>query len=544
MPGIKRNEWVILAVILIMTAGWKIILLSVNAFPFNADEAIVALMARHALQGQIPIFFYGQAYMGSLDALLVASLFALVGEKVICIRIVQLVLYLLTIITTVEIGRVGFRSVKIGLFAAALLSIPAVNMTLYSTISLGGYGETLLLGNLILISGIRILNQMTDEQGSRYFWLGWLGLGIFTGIGLWADGLTLVYSAPTLLILVIMVYKNRKAIPGLKALQSFSSLFGGVFIGAMPWWIFAFQNGLGQLTSELMGTAVNVDQASLFQQLINRVVNLLLIGMTAFLGFRPPWAVIWLAFPVIPFVLFFWGWVMVRAIKKTVIFSPIRPTYWFLSGIVMTLALGFVSTPFGNDPSGRYFLPMTVPFALAAADLLTASLPRTLYQGLAVSGIMAFHLIGTWQCVMVNPPGITTQFDAVTVIDHQYDSELISFLKDNHEYYGYSNYWTAYPLAFESGEQLIFIPRLPYHQDFRYTIRDDRYAPYRTLVESAKRTAYITTNHPDLDEKLRTAFTQRGVNWKEKKIGNYQVFYDLSQTVRPEEIGLGDPSKP
>ena len=72
----KRLEWILFIFILAAAAGWKLILLSMNAFPFNADEAVVALMARHALQGNIPIFFYGQAYMGSLDALLVAA----VGE--------------------------------------------------------------------------------------------------------------------------------------------------------------------------------------------------------------------------------------------------------------------------------------------------------------------------------------------------------------------------------------------------------------------------------------------------------------------------------
>jgi hypothetical protein len=53
-----------------------------NAVPFNADEAIVALMARHILQGERPIFFYGQAYMGSLDAYLVALGFLLFGQQI------------------------------------------------------------------------------------------------------------------------------------------------------------------------------------------------------------------------------------------------------------------------------------------------------------------------------------------------------------------------------------------------------------------------------------------------------------------------------
>jgi hypothetical protein len=36
--------------------------------PLNSDEAVVGLMARHILDGKRPVFYYGQAYMGSLDA--------------------------------------------------------------------------------------------------------------------------------------------------------------------------------------------------------------------------------------------------------------------------------------------------------------------------------------------------------------------------------------------------------------------------------------------------------------------------------------------
>src|SRR5688572_26249211 len=67
--------------------------------PFNADEAVVGLMARHILQGARPVFFYGQAYMGSLDAWLIAALFRVAGEQVLVLRAVQTALYLLYILT-------------------------------------------------------------------------------------------------------------------------------------------------------------------------------------------------------------------------------------------------------------------------------------------------------------------------------------------------------------------------------------------------------------------------------------------------------------
>ena len=79
--------------VLLLGLAWKMVLISQNAFPFNADEAIVGLMGRHILMGERPIFFYGQAYMGSLDAFLVALGFYLFGINIQVIRFLQILLF-------------------------------------------------------------------------------------------------------------------------------------------------------------------------------------------------------------------------------------------------------------------------------------------------------------------------------------------------------------------------------------------------------------------------------------------------------------------
>src|SRR5439155_22044442 len=50
--------------------------------PTNSDEATVGLMSLHIARGTgFPIFFYGQHYMGALEAYLAAPLFWLVGPS-------------------------------------------------------------------------------------------------------------------------------------------------------------------------------------------------------------------------------------------------------------------------------------------------------------------------------------------------------------------------------------------------------------------------------------------------------------------------------
>ncbi len=168
----------ILLGILAAAAGLKAWLVGMGRVPFNADEAVVALMARHILAGERPVFFYGQAYMGSLDAYLVAAGFWIWGQQVWVIRLVQGLLYLVTIITTVWMGKAAFGSFKTGLLAAGLLAIPAVNVSLYTTASLGGYGEALLIGNLIMLTGLYIMRSLSVQATrTKYLMAGLGGVG-------------------------------------------------------------------------------------------------------------------------------------------------------------------------------------------------------------------------------------------------------------------------------------------------------------------------------------------------------------------------------
>jgi hypothetical protein len=208
---------------------------------------------------------------------------------------------------------------------------------------------------------------------------------------------------------------------------------------------------------------------------------------------------------------------------------------------MLAVGLGFVLTPFGGDPSGRYFLPVAVPLALFAASLILDLLDRTGPLAWSLVGlVLVYNLWGTVDCIRRYPPGLTTQFDTVTQIDPRASPDLVAFLRDRHLTRGYTNYWVAYPLAFLSQEELIYTPRLPYHPDFRYTGRDDRYPTYTEQVGQAETIAYITARSPALDETLRNGFQAAGVSWKEIQIGDYRVFYELSRRINPEEIGLGE----
>lgn len=514
----------------IIAAIFKAILLAFDVFPFNADEAIVGLMARHTLQGQWSTFFYGQAYMGSLDAILVAFGFQLIGQKVVTIRVIQVILYSLTVFTTVILGKLIFRSERAGLLGAVLLTIPTVNTTLYTTISLGGYGEALLIGNLLLIIALTF-----SKDGS----LGWIAAwGFLSGLGFWAFGITMVFIFPSAILLVyLLAHRGGKE----RILGAVFALIG-LLVGAMPLVLWGIDNGFGILWSEVFGSAIAGASSSHFLLAIyEHTLNFVLFGFTVVLGLRPPWSINWLAAPLIPVALGFWLAVFGLTIQNLRRKDPSSLGRWLLIGVVLTLVAGFILTPFGADPSGRYFLPLLVPMALFAGEVIVhiwKEATSRLWIWLCIAAILGFNLWGTIQSAAKKPPGITTQFDSVTWIDHSYDDDLVRFLEVVDATRGYSNYWVAYPVAFLSSEDIVFIPKLPYHEDFRYTERDNRYTQYEELVTESDQVAYITTNHPEMDEKLRSNFESAGISWQEEWVGDYHVFYGLSSKITPEDMAI------
>jgi hypothetical protein len=547
----------------------KVWLLKSGVVPFNSDEAIVALMARHILQGGTPVFFYGQAYMGSLDALLVAAGFYLFGNSVWMVRVIQIGLYAFTILTTAVLAWRLTGVWVTGVMAALVLAVPTINMALYTTVSLGGYGEMLLIGNLILLLTLKIVNEF-QRHDKKVRLLLWFGLGFLCGLGLWVFGLTLVYSVPAIIYITWYWYRTRRVSRVNKPTESlwfnkirsiifsrkdemvypFSFLgivaVGGIF-GSFPFWAYAQRFGINNLITELGGGAIaGVESLGKLGQIFQHLLNLSIFGSTVILGIRPPWEIRWLALPLAPFVILLWIGVIIFAIRKIIRELKIDPSdsnysHSPLLGVVVLMVLsGFIFTPFGADPSGRYFLPINIVLAIFAAQAFwkwRARFGNAIWAGFCM--ILVFNFWGTLQVASKVPLGMTTQFDAVTQIDHSYDDELIEFLNQTGENRGYTNYWVAYPLAFLSDESLIFVPRLPYHQDLRYTQRDDRYFPYGLVVDQADSTAYITTNNPPLDEQIRAGFLDLDVSWQETVIGDYQIYYQLSRAVEPEEIRFG-----
>jgi hypothetical protein len=463
-------------------------------------------------------------------------------------RLVQLALVLGVIATTYALGLRIYRSVWMAGTAGLFMALPVVLVTLYTTVTQGGYGELLLIGTLLLLLALDL-----DGRGAEAAWRRWLLFGLLSGVGFWISGLIFVYWLPAAGLLLAGQWGRLRhgARQGRsRAVLQWLAWAAGFAAGASPWLWYTLTQSPATLWEMLGTTAAGRPDVSLVA-VVGHLYNLILFGLTVMFGLRPPWGARFLALPLVPYALVIYSALTLFIFRRS-FFShdAARRGRMMLGGCVLMQAAMFVLTPLGADPSGRYFLPVMPILALFLADLLWPlrvwlhhpSWPTAgtwLGRGRALAlGVLLFNFWGNLQCAVAFPPGLTTQLVPNTQVDQRHLTELAAFLRAQGETSGYTNYWVAFPLAFLTGDDLIYAARLPYRSDLTYARRDNRYLPYSQAVDQSVRAAYITSLHPALDKLLREGFDRLGVSYLEKQIGDYHIFYALARKVTPDELGL------
>lgn len=512
--------------VLLVALVARILLLASNTVSFHSDEAVVGLMARHILEGERPVFFYGQAYMGSLDAWLVALGFAALGETVLTIRIVQSALYLLVVATAFAVGwRVSGR-VIVATVTALLFAVPNVLLALYTTATLGGYNETLMLGNLILLLAWDVTHE---HRTSRWRWL---ALGLCAGVGWWVNGLIIAFILPASVLILWTIWRSRSEMPLQRNLLPILLGLAGFLVGSAPWWAFNVANDFAALRFYLPSGEpsefANTNIAPLPTD--QRLIGLFLLGLPTVIGLRFPWLPEYFLPLVGIAVLLIYVLSVVRLLRGKSVLKP-NGRLLVISMMLLFAAL-FIFSRFNFDPSGRYFVPLALPLALAFGAFVAAVKQPLLRAGLVIV-VVGYSAAGVIVAAATNPPGITTQFVAETHIPNDDDAALIAFLDEHGLLHGYTNYWVSFRIAFLSGERLQYSAALPEKSDLSYTPFFNRYLPYVTATENAppEQIAFITANVEAVRTALEASFAAQGVTFDHAQIGIYHVYYNFAPNV-------------
>jgi 4-amino-4-deoxy-L-arabinose transferase-like glycosyltransferase len=503
----------------------KVVLIPMKAIPFDSDEAIPVLMAKHILAGGRPIFWYGEAYTGSLDCYLTAGAYSLLGVSVTVARAVQSLEYLGAILFTYLLARRIIHDRFAALATTWMMALPTPLLSLFTTTDLV-YTVVPLLGSVLLFVGHKLLHESEKSL------VLWLVFGTLAGLAFWTFGLLVIYILPVGL-LILSRLRRRLCPHYLLTTLAF-------FLFSSPWWIYNFnhENAAFHVVFEsdpLLDVPMSL-----------RVLGFFCLGLPTLFGFRYPWApqivlpvLAWaiLAFYLAVLAFAVHAWYRRFALSGTKGRAGVSASGFTLLWLLILLWLGlFFSTRFGIDSSGRYYLPLYTPLLIFAGVALAALRQR--YRRLAIGLlilVLGFNLLTTFLALWQGQPGFTAQMSPARQFDNRHDQDLIAFLKE-HGPYGYSHHWITYKIAFLSDEQVILAAQLPYHSHLHYNPRDDRYPPYSRQVAASDRAVYVTFQEPHLDRLLRSSFAAMGVSYREQDIGPYRVFYDLSAKVEPWQL--------
>ena len=90
---LRRERWIVLAIVTLVVAARSAVFVLRPESYFDADQAIVGLMAKHLSELRaFPVFLYGQTYMLGVEAWLAAPLFAIAGVSATALKVPLLIM--------------------------------------------------------------------------------------------------------------------------------------------------------------------------------------------------------------------------------------------------------------------------------------------------------------------------------------------------------------------------------------------------------------------------------------------------------------------
>ena len=228
---LKIGAYGIFAFLIIVLATLLRILLIAWGWPHsNADEDTMGIMAMHiAYKGEHPIFFYGQHYMGTLEAYLGGAFFRLFGISVFSLRLGTVLFFALFLVSMYDLTSLLYTK-KLALITLVLLGIGSSIMLETEIVALGGYPELLFFGSLsMLLACWLALTYDQYSSPSRRLWrsIAYGCWGLVAGLGFWSDFLMLVFILSSGLLLVLFCWRE---------LLQFAviPLVSGLIIGSFP----------------------------------------------------------------------------------------------------------------------------------------------------------------------------------------------------------------------------------------------------------------------------------------------------------------------
>ena len=183
----------------------------------DGDEAMVGIQAERILRGDFPTYFYGQAYMGSLETYLIAALFRLFGPSAWAMRAVPILLSLLLVYLTWRLAyallpRDSRATPLLAGLAALFAAVPPLYDAVTELRTWGGQIEVYVIILALLLATVELAHRLRDGAATAELARRWAIWGFLAGLGIWVNPL-IVYALITAVLWLAFPYA-RRAFPG------------------------------------------------------------------------------------------------------------------------------------------------------------------------------------------------------------------------------------------------------------------------------------------------------------------------------------------
>jgi 4-amino-4-deoxy-L-arabinose transferase-like glycosyltransferase len=482
----------------------------------HPDQGVVVLMAKHIMQGgEFPLMHYGQAYLGTLEAFLLAIPYLLFGVNLWVVHLVPVVCFLVFCFALFLLARTLF-STPVGLWALLWCAFAPLPLTEYSIMPQLGNITAPMFGTIILYLAVFSLKSVAPLPKR----LGYGLLGLLAGIGWWTSPMLIYYLFTVPLFMILKEKWGELLKGGLGGLVLF-------FIGALPF--FSYYGWEPQIKIFSMGEGYSLKSLKeglrlFFLERIHYFLDLDKLAGLHQIFF-------WLGAVVyISAVLFFiWNfrhdWA--RLVKPNR-WGKIAPGFLLVLFFIIFVATIASSVHIERNAT-RYFFPLATFFPLALGFWVVYSSPRWRFLPM----VLFFSLLGLqggtgWKFIRVQAPQAEAATQKVLGLTQALDQRNIQQV--------YSWQWPGSEMInFYSRETVLSARPM-----------GERYRPYEDRLEAAARAAFLDPGDKAIPPTLKII----GGSCRQEKLDAYDLYTAfrppsvLYQEIPREEITVSASDQP
>lgn len=521
-------------VIVVFGLGLKVFQIWSSSVTVDADSSIIGLMGLHIMKlKELPIFYYGQSYMGSLEAIVAAVYFKILGVSASSLHLVPTTFWALFVIANFFLIKKVFGK-STAVVASLFLAFPNAYLSDRLFRAWGGYMETLFFGTLIILITLKIIGELERGGNRSSFWFGLLGF--LSGIALWTHFIAIYYlvTAGFLFLISSSVTKIR-----MRSVVLFSVLF---LLGLFPVLLYNF---FPVESSDILHFPLVSDKKFqtwefLFNYgqplrvrlvwILDNLVRLVSVSLPLLIGtqFNPGFYLL-PGFSKFLTVLYFLAglWLIFvsdKVLRSLLAFKHLEKTtlYKFYPvALGLVTVFGYISGKFAlsfNDP--RYVVPLYSVLPILVASFLVWVLNKNVVLFLfGFALVLVNHLYPAY--------GSHLDVDVFKKIPSK-ENILIEKLKEIKADRIYAGYLVGYPVTFLTSESVIASARYG-------PLTLERYPLYGEIVDKSQNPVYI---FPLGDEgrccnaRIKKAFSDLGAKYKVITTMDFNIYYDISSDVR------------